>query len=87
MKKIPFAIDIKSIKEYAGLLPFSSSDLKKYQKAPFVLDAYLIGMKYSGYVGELEKAINKNGWIKDSCLKVQLKFLPMAINGLEVIMV
>ncbi len=83
-EKIPFAIDSGSLYDYVGLLPFSDTDIKKYQNKPFLLSGYLIGMKYVKYLKEIEMAINAYDWLKESCLQIQLKFLPMKHDGLQV---
>jgi integrase len=84
-ENIPFAIDKGSLEEYVSLLPFSPKDLTKYQKAPFALNAFIVGMKYSKYVEAVEGAMNKEKWFQESCLKVQVKFLPVPLKGLDII--
>jgi hypothetical protein len=42
-------------------------------------------MKHAKYVEKLEKAINKTDWLRQSCMKVQLGFLPVPFKGLKVV--
>jgi integrase len=84
-EKIPFSIDVASLTNYVGLLPFSPEDLKRYQDNPFELRAFIIGMKYAKYVEELQKALNKTEWFRQSCMKIQLGFIPVPFKELKII--
>lgn len=84
-EKIPFAIDIVSLTDYVSLLPFSPEDLQRYQNNPFELKAFIIGMKHAKYVEELQKAMNKTEWFRQSCMKIQLGFMPVPLKGLKIV--
>lgn len=84
-KVIKVFINENSIREYAKMLPLATSEYVKLEKSPFEIEGHVIGMGNMTYIPKIEKSVNNHDFMRENCLMVKLKMLPLPPSEANII--